>query len=265
MKFRTTLTAALVLFAAPVFAATLQSVPETFDFGWAPDDARISCEFTIKNTGNDSVALQALKPACGCTAAQFTPKSLSSSEDTKIGLTFNTRGYKGIEFSKSAELTTEGDSSNVIVYLKGHSLDPDAKIHPQGNGIASFEPGMKKDSQRVSIQNKAAQDVTLSVVQAPASWATVKLDANSIKAGDAVDAVIKVSGSFNDVRETSVTFEAMEGSTPHRLTIAIRTGPAAKAYEPIRPAGSSVQPTNKPKGPSDPLKLKGVEPVKKSK
>lgn len=261
MKLKTRLLSLAVLIGTtPLFAASLQSVPGTFDFGWAPDNARLSCEFTIKNTSNDAIGLQALKPACGCTAAKFSPMSLASDDDTKIGLTFNTRGYKGMTFSKSAELTTEGSASNITVYLKGHVMNPNAVVFPKGSGIASFEPTAKSTTQKISLQNKSAKDLSLHVIQPAASWAKVKMGSDMLKAGATADVTVSVSGSLKEVRETSVTIEASQDDERHLVTLAIRTGPEV-TYQPIRPTSPSANPTQQT-GPADPLKLKPIEPIK---
>lgn len=237
----------LVLFLAATAAASdLESVPGTFDFGWSPDNARVSCEFLVRNKGGDAVNLTGLKPSCGCTAAQFTPTALGTNADTTIGLTFNTRGYKGIQFTKTALLNAADPSQNLTVTLTGFPMNPNAKVFPEGTGIADFGPDTKSDKQIIKLQNKTGQNVTLSIIQHAAAWASVDVTSN-----DTIE--IKAKKPFTDIRETSVTFEAKEpAGASHRFTIAIRTGPPQKAYEPLRPTAT----------PNDPLKLKGVEPQK---
>jgi len=246
---------------SPLWAA-LKSEPETFDYGWAPDNARIFSEFTIKNMGGDAVGLQALKPACGCTAAKFSPMSLASEADTKIGLTFNTRGYKGHSFNKSAELTTDSSGSNLLVYLKGHVTNPNALFLPKGSGIAEFGPDRKGSTEKIILENKSDKDLKLNIVQPAASWAKIKMDADTIKAGQSAELIVQVNGDFDQVRETSLTIEGVGTEAPQRVTIAVRTGPPPKQYQPIRPSNPVVNPGTNQSGPSDPLKLKPIEPVK---
>src|SRR5262245_21402455 len=109
LRFRSIITA--VAFAALSFpslsqAAALRIDPETFDFGWAPDNAKISADFTVKNTGVEIIPLTSVQPTCGCTASNFSPGQLASAEETKIGLTFNTRGYRGMAFNKSTKVNS---------------------------------------------------------------------------------------------------------------------------------------------------------------
>src|SRR5438552_802550 len=81
--------------------------PSTFDFGWCPDNAKIHAEFTIRNTGTDLIPVTSVQPTCGCTTSEFTASSLASNEESKVGLTFNTRGYGGAPFHKTAKVKTD--------------------------------------------------------------------------------------------------------------------------------------------------------------
>lgn len=224
---RTLLLAAAVSLSGALQAFSPQALvitPTVFDFGWCPDNAKISAEFTIKNTGADLIPITSVQPTCGCTASQFTPGQLGSNEETKVGLTFNTRGYAKTGFSKNTKVKTEAGGAEYEVTLKGYVLDPTAKVFPEGDGVASFETGSKEKKKTISIQNKSDKDVTLSILQAPASWASVKLSASLVKAGASAPVEFSVSSPFSETRDTSVTFEAKSETETSRLTIAIRTG-----------------------------------------
>src|SRR5258706_9505250 len=100
--------ALLPILLQPGFAAQrIEISPTTFDFGWAPDNAKITAEFTVMNAGDEMVPLTAFKPSCGCTATDFEPDALASHEQRKISLTFNTRGYTNQTFHKMAAVKTD--------------------------------------------------------------------------------------------------------------------------------------------------------------
>jgi hypothetical protein len=198
--------------------------PHTFDFGWCPDNAKVHAEFTIRNTGTDLIPVASVQPTCGCTASEFTPASLGSNEESKVGLTFNTRGYAGSAFHKTAKVKTEGDTNEYTVELTGFVVNPASVIVPEGDGVAGFAPDSKDKKKTISIKNKGSKDVTLKVVQPAAAWAHVKFDVASIKAGETAPMTIAPEGSFDDERTTSITVEANDGTSDSRFTIAIRTG-----------------------------------------
>ena len=242
-------------FAGWVSAAGTQMLaisPTTFDFGWAPDNAKISAEFTLKNTGVDMIPITSVQPTCGCTASEFKPGSLASNEETKVILTFNTRGYAGSVFHKTAKVKTDVAESEYTVELTGHVLDPNAKIVPDNDGIAGFEPDAKEKTKTIHLQNKGDKDVTLSVVQAPASWAKAKLGAEKIKPGQSAPIEISTDGSFDQTRETSITIAADDGTASNRVTIAIRTGQPPLPIRTIQPPA----PVPTPKTEQSPSKSK---------
>ncbi|MFN0118225.1 MAG: DUF1573 domain-containing protein [Elusimicrobiota bacterium] len=230
----------VLFFSGIVFGKeALQISPTTFDFGWAPDNAKISAEFTLKNLTSDIVDLTAIQPTCGCTATNFTPSKLSSNDSKKIILTFNTRGYAKTMFSKSTKVKSDEDYE---VVLKGHVTPSDAVIFPEGNGIVEFDLNSKKE-QSVSIVNKSKNDATLEIVQEPAEWANVKLTSKTISDGKSVKFDISVSGDVNESKNTSFTVSAVEGTNVHYFTVAIRTGTPPPAS---RILNNAPKPTSAP-------------------
>lgn len=226
----------------------LQVIPGTFDFGWCPDNAKVSADFVIKNTGTDMVPLTAVQPTCGCTASEFTPGNLSTNDEKKIGLTFNTRGYANSAFNKNAKVKTDKSELEYTVHLKGHVTDPNAKVFPTGDGIAAFEPGASSKTKDITIVNKADGDVSLNIVQKPAEWAQVKLERNTVPPGGTLDLNVSVSGSLEEDRTTSVTLEALGQGNVHRFTVAVRTGKPPQPYRlpPPSQKPSGAQPQKSP-------------------
>lgn len=208
--------------------------PTVFDFGWAPDNAKITAQFVVVNTGDEMVPLTAVKPTCGCTATDFEPDALASHEEKVISLTFNTRGYAGQTFNKMAKVKTDQPENALTVYLTGTVLKADSGLVPDANGIAGFEKGSKQKKE-ISITNKTAADVVLAVVQPPAPWAKVRISNKPVKAGEAAIVEITVDGSVEETRATSVTLAPADAPEKNRVTVAIRTGappPAYRAYTP---------------------------------
>lgn len=231
-------------------ASSLQVVPSEFDFGWAPDNSKITADFAIKNIGIDMIPVMSVQPTCGCTASNFTPADLASNQETKVSLTFNTRGYANSSFNKAAQVKTDTPEGDTSVRLKGYVLDPTATVFPSGTGIAEFLPGSKDKKTTIKIENKSAADVELAVIQPAASWAKVKLDGKSIKAGQSMNLDISIDGSVDEERATSVTFASAADPNQNRFTVAIRTGtppPAVRKYVPPAPKTDSKPATPKDK------------------
>jgi len=252
----------ILLVSSPLIArgSFLTCVPDKFDFGWSPADAKISAKFTLKNAGGDALAVQSLDPTCGCTAANFTPANLNTNEETEVGLTFNTRGYNGMPFSKPSAVKTDKKEENLTVVLMGHVTPVQAKFLPEGTGVASFPPGSPK-KQKLVLLNKTDKELVVSMVQKPDEWAEVDLKNTNVPAGGSLDVLVHVSNDLKELRNTSVTFEANGDAAPHRLTLAIKTGPEAMIYTPVKSPGT-IQPSSAPAQPrlSKPAPAKPAQP-----
>ena len=204
-------------------AETLVITPTTFDFGWSPDNSKISGEFKIKNLGTEMIPIQSVQPTCGCTASQFTPGGLASNEETTVLLTFNTRGYAGSNFDKSTKVKTES-GTEYNVQLKGSVLDSQATFFPDNEGVAAFDVGSKEKKKIINLMNKGPKDLTLEIIQNPASWVSAKLSVKNVRAGASVPLEISLKESLQETKDTSITIEAKDGVGASRLTVAIRTG-----------------------------------------
>ncbi|MBV9080778.1 MAG: DUF1573 domain-containing protein [Elusimicrobia bacterium] len=211
-----------------------------------PDDAKITAEFTVRNTGQDMVPLTGVQPSCGCTASDFEPAAVASNEETKIHLTFNTRGYAGTSIHKSAKVKTDLPENEYTVFLAGQ-VAVDAPVMPEGSGVAEFLPDAASKKTTVSILNKTQGDLTLAMVQRPAEWATVKIPTKPAKAGEKIELEISVDGSVKEQRNTSVTLAQAGATDQNRVTIAIRTGPPPMPYRKLIPPAPAAE---KPKAPA---------------
>lgn len=224
--------------SAPVMGNRLEISPTTFDFGWCPDNSKISATFVAKNVSSEMIPIMSVQPTCGCTASQFSPATLGTHEETKIGLTFNTRGYTNLAFNKSAKVKSDVVTGEFSVNLKGYVLDPNAKVVPVGDGVIEFTEKENEKKKTIKIENKSDKEITLVVIHDAADWAKLKLSNEKISAGKSVSLSVVASGSLADARDTSVTYAAMADSEVNRLTIAIRTGPPPVPYRQITPPPS---------------------------
>lgn len=219
-------------------ADQLEITPQEFDFGWCPDNAKITAEFTVKNTSSELIALTSVQPACGCTAANFTPANLASSKETKISLVFDTRGYKGVNFHKGTQIKAGSPEQEYRVVLTGTGVDPKAQVYPEGSGVVHFSEDNKNSKATINIVNKSTVPIELSYVQKPASWINLDYSSESIAPGSFLPLQVEASGDFSIDRNTSVTFEALGEGIKQRLTVAFLSGKAPSTIRGIKPVGA---------------------------
>ena len=246
--------AAVVSSAAP----SVQISPPGFDFGWSPDNAKITAQFEVANTTDKLVPLIAVMPSCGCTAADFTPADIPSAKETKIGLTFNTRGYTGIQFHKSSQVKAGQPEEEYTVILTGTVADPNALVMPEGSGVVEFSSSTRAKELTVPILNKTGRDITLKQVQAPADWVALKIESDKIEIGKKGAITVQLTGDAGGDRNTSTTYEANDSSGTYRFTVAFRTGQGPEPYRKIRPVAPAAASIAKPS--VAPIKTNKVNP-----
>lgn len=65
------------------------------DFGNVKDGTTVTHHFTLKNQGNRTLKIRKIHAPCGCTASTPGEKTLKPGQETKIKVSFNTRGRSG--------------------------------------------------------------------------------------------------------------------------------------------------------------------------
>ena len=62
---------------------------ETHDFGSIPQNKAASYDFKFSNTGDAPIIITEVKPACGCSVAEFTRTPIKPGESGVITVTYN--------------------------------------------------------------------------------------------------------------------------------------------------------------------------------
>lgn len=67
----------------------------TFDFGSKDSSEIVDHTFILKNTGNSDLVITAVRPACGCTAAELTQSTIPPGESAKLSAKLTLAGRNG--------------------------------------------------------------------------------------------------------------------------------------------------------------------------
>ena len=99
---------------------------ETHDFGEIEKGKPVTYSFTFTNTTKETVLLTAVKPSCGCTAANYTKTPVKPGETGSVEATYNAAAPGN--FQKTITVTTneEGSSPKVLI-IKGKVEAPAEK------------------------------------------------------------------------------------------------------------------------------------------
>jgi hypothetical protein len=96
--------------------STLKWESDNHDFGTLDQNKPATYQFTFTNTTGKDVLLTAVKPACGCTAANYTKTVIKPGEKGFVEATYNAAAAG--PFNKSVTVTTneEGNPSKTLVF-----------------------------------------------------------------------------------------------------------------------------------------------------
>lgn len=90
---------------------------ETIEVGEIPQGTPKTIEFSFKNTGNKSVLITNVKPACGCTAADYTKEAVAPGKMGYVKATYNAAAAGA--FTKTITVTTNAEETPKVLTFKG--------------------------------------------------------------------------------------------------------------------------------------------------
>ncbi|MCL9769533.1 DUF1573 domain-containing protein [Flavobacterium sp. HXWNR69] len=103
--------------------STIKWDQEIHDFGDIEKGKPVTYEFSFTNNTKETVLITNVRPACGCTAANYTKTPIKPGEKGMVAATFNAAS-PGM-FQKSVTITTTENGSEAVKTLsfKGKVLD----------------------------------------------------------------------------------------------------------------------------------------------
>ncbi len=90
---------------------------DSVDVGQIPQGTPKNIEFEFKNTGDKPVIITNVKPACGCTAADYTKDPIAPGKSGFIKAIYNAAAPGA--FTKTVTVTTSADETPKVLTFKG--------------------------------------------------------------------------------------------------------------------------------------------------
>ncbi len=242
MLTRLVLSASLVLsltLIAPVaYSAPAAVVDETaFDFGYVPQQAKISHVFKIRSVGDDTLKIMQVVPGCGCTKAPLEKSDLAPGESTNLEVVFSTGAYQGRVSKHPKFVTNETSPEHKLEFLSTVLVRPDSSyplvIQPRildFSGGGADAPG----TLTVRLTNVSESAVSPSLIETPAGLFEIVLP-GSIPAGGSAEATIRLSDDARASFEKSFTFQ-LNDAQASRYTVPVKRT-AAASPAPAAPVG----------------------------
>lgn len=109
--------------APATLKGTIRIDQPTFDFGKVDEGTQVVHEYEVKNAGNAPLKIQRLVSPCGCTAATTESDTIQPGTATKVRVSFNTSGFRGISEKNIQVYADDQDTPMSTLRLVGTVLE----------------------------------------------------------------------------------------------------------------------------------------------
>lgn len=100
--------------------ATISAKVTEHDFGNIKEsDGKVSCVFTVTNTGKAPLVITRVIASCGCTTPQYEQEPIAPGKSGKITVTYNPAGRPG-QFVKTIAVYSNGKDGAFTLKIKGN-------------------------------------------------------------------------------------------------------------------------------------------------
>lgn len=95
------------------------------DFGDVNQGEIVKTSFIISNSGGDLLEINNVKASCGCTAGKPEQSKLKPGESTKIEVSFNSKGRRGIQQQRVTVTTNDPENKELVLTIKCNVVVPE--------------------------------------------------------------------------------------------------------------------------------------------
>jgi hypothetical protein len=200
-----------------------------YDYGFTPQDVKVSHEFWLINSGGDTLRLTDIKAPWKCTRAPLTKKVLAVGDSTNAELIFSTGKYK-YRIKKSAQIMCNSISKAPRLTFTAHPIaDYDSlgivSLNPIAIDLDADNPEYRKKpgEYRIQVTNLSDEPIKLALIDAPSTRdIKISVPGGTIKPGKEKTIKVKIkSGMAEETFTKSFTIE-ISNKAQTRFTIPIQ-------------------------------------------
>jgi len=197
-------------------------VSDSWDFGFMPQNAKVTHRYVLENAGDDTLFIEEVKPTCGCTSAPLSKDKLAPGEKVPVDVTFDSKTFNGSLTKHVNVVSSDKESPRYQLSFKAHVGAAPAVGLASGSYIQFQEIPVNETRQaRLPMVNLATGPVNLRIADAPGAFLKASLSRESLASREQAELVVETAsalpvGSFH----SSVTLE-MTGAQTIRFTVPI--------------------------------------------
>ena len=104
--------------ASTLAMTEIEFFEDSYNFGEIKQGEKVMHTFRFKNNGSNPLKVENVKPACGCTATDYSKDMIAPGEEGFVEIEFNSKGKNGIQ-KKTVTVTTNTEPRNTILSFTG--------------------------------------------------------------------------------------------------------------------------------------------------
>jgi archaellum component FlaG (FlaF/FlaG flagellin family) len=179
---------AISLFSKPVINFTNVDENNMFDWGnVSPKQKILNATIYIKNTGDDTLKISDVHPACGCTSAPLEKYNIAPGDSSALYLSFNTRGYTGQVTKAITVYTNDENAPEIYLVIRANIIYPISCLPNRYIIFDNMQVGVSQDRE-IKLVNTTDKDIIIENVETSNHALSVNL-----KNGD----IIKIKDTLN--------------------------------------------------------------------
>lgn len=157
---------ALLLITTPALAAPALMVEKpVHDFGTITQGQKVDHIFTVKNRGDEPLAISQIRSSCGCTAATISAKTIPPGKSGEIKVTFDSANFAG-QVTKTVHLDSNDPRTPSAVLTLNGSITELIAATPRTLNLGSLKAGSTKEAV-LTLENKGSKPLAITSVQSP--------------------------------------------------------------------------------------------------
>jgi hypothetical protein len=162
----------------------------TFDFGSRDASEVVGHTFKLKNSGTTNLVISAIRPACGCTAANLTRQTIPPGESAELSTQLTLAGRSG-ELHKSILIESNDPANPALQLALVGKTAADFEIQPSLLVLRKDSPSKPATG---SVQIRATDGSAFEIGELASASGKLKLRADPMPSGNAY----QISANFAD-------------------------------------------------------------------
>ena len=211
--------------AASAVAGPELTIPEeVFDFGYIPQNSKVSHVFWLRNTGDEELRIAKINPGCGCTQAPLDKQVVPPGDSARLEIIFSSKLYFN-RVAKKPVIELENMPGPRFVEISSYVIPrPDSatplRLDPFKLDISQYGQAVR-DRAKFSLTNVSDREMTVTVIAPPDEFGALTMP-SKIGPGATVEAELVLKPErLGEELEKSFTFQVNDEYST-RYTVPVR-------------------------------------------